>query len=140
MDYKPSTSTSPVITQVSNPSSSSSSSSSQPSPQNLSCTAWCKGATEQLDDIFGKSSAKSADVLVSLAGQQGLLNNSNLSVHQDLKLVDKSVHEFAQLLSCQGLLPLRLSNNGYAQREYSLFLNYINTAMLHLSEAIKRSE
>jgi hypothetical protein len=159
MDYnKLLPSSSPVITQVSNqhlpnlnsqtlyqtPQTTHQSHSSTPQTpqtpsQSLQCTAWCKSATEQLDDIFGKSSVKSADVLVSLAIQQGLLSSSNLSVQQDSKQVEKLVHDFAQLLSCQGLLSLKLTNNGYAQREYSLFLNYINTAMLHLGEAIKRS-
>lgn len=108
--------------------------------RSLECSPWCKGAVDQLDDILNKSHVKSEDILVTLASQQGLLSGSSLSVQQSEQQIEQSVHEVAQLLACQGLLTLRITKSAFAQREYALFLNYMNTAMLHLGEAIRKSK
>ena len=124
---------------------------SNSTPQ-VSCTAWCAGTLEHIDAIFPKISQPSEEVFLELARQQGLItsiysdhasssssSSPVLHVQLDEYKLKKSLHDLAQLLSCQGLLAVRMTHNGFSQHDYTLFLNYLSSAMLHLEESLRKS-
>jgi hypothetical protein len=87
-------------------------------------------------------------LFVSLAQQQNMLDltSSSPTPNPPLNLNSPniiqtftSIHNHAKLLACWGLLPMRLSENRFAQHEFAMFLNHLDSAILHLNNAIKKT-
>jgi len=99
----------------------------------VTCTTWTKNVLSQIQENFESNLSQSQDIFVTLAKQE---EDTKKSLPDTLSVANNHLKAVASW----GLVHLKDTTNGYAQRQFALFLTSLEQAASHLEKALKQHD